>query len=313
MREGPPRSQAYCGPGADLPGLYPARVVAVRTTRDHYVVLGVPRDADRVQVRKAYRALAAALHPDVCDDPDAPERFREVVAAYKVLSDPDSRRRYDRIGMSRRAPFDDLFATRGAPAPRTGERGEDIRVDASVELPRSGAWNDPRADVRRGRRLHRLRRHRRRRRRPPPPLRRLRRLRPGSRGGKRRPRAHDPLPRVPRLPRQRLGRRSPVWDVRGRGTCLGGARDRVTIPPGSSDGDEILLAGEGHAGGHGGPSGDVVVTLCVREAPDSPLVRYLAAAGAVCAAILLVVTLLLPLACSAGANAGSAAFVTLSS
>ena len=83
------------------------------------------------------------------------------------------------------------------------------------------------------------------------------------------------------------------------GTCAGEGRvsearvTRVTIPPGSSDGDEILLAGEGHAGGHGGPSGDVVVTLCVREAPDSPLVRYLAAAGAACAAILLVVTLLL--------------------
>ena len=267
--------------------------MAVRTTRDHYVVLGVPRDADRVQVRKAYRALAAALHPDVCDEPDAPERFREVVAAYKVLSDPDSRRRYDRIGMSRRAPFDDLYATRGAPAPRTGERGEDIRVDASVDYLEAarGTTRGLTYDVvaactvcdatgvgAGGRRLL-----------------------CGDCGGSGRVRE------VGSGDRGRMIRFRECPGCRGSGsvvdrpcgTCAGEGRvsearvTRVTIPPGSSDGDEILLAGEGHAGGHGGPPGDVVVTLCVREAPDSPLVRYLAAAGAACAAILLVVTLLL--------------------
>ena len=67
--------------------------------RDYYEVLGVSRDADQKQVRQAYRKLARKLHPDVNPgDKNAEARFKEVNAAYEVLSDADKRKKYDRYG-----------------------------------------------------------------------------------------------------------------------------------------------------------------------------------------------------------------------
>ncbi len=57
-----------------------------RTNHDYHEVLGVSRTADENALRSAYRALARELHPDVSEAPDAEERFREVTAAYGVLS-----------------------------------------------------------------------------------------------------------------------------------------------------------------------------------------------------------------------------------
>ena len=51
------------------------------TERDYYELLGVSRDADEGEIKKAFRRLARELHPDVSDVPDAQERFREVVEA----------------------------------------------------------------------------------------------------------------------------------------------------------------------------------------------------------------------------------------
>src|SRR3954447_26884888 len=68
------------------------------TERDYYELLGVPRDADDAQIKKAFRALARKLHPDVSDDPDAEERFKEVAEAYEVLSNKETRQLYDRYG-----------------------------------------------------------------------------------------------------------------------------------------------------------------------------------------------------------------------
>jgi molecular chaperone DnaJ len=66
--------------------------------RDYYEILEVERDASSEDVKRAFRRLARTLHPDVSDAPDAEDRFKEVAEAYEVLSDPDSRSRYDRFG-----------------------------------------------------------------------------------------------------------------------------------------------------------------------------------------------------------------------
>jgi len=66
-----------------------------RVARDYYGTLGVERDAGPDQIKRAYRKLARELHPDVNPEPAAQERFREVSAAYEVLSDPEKRRIVD--------------------------------------------------------------------------------------------------------------------------------------------------------------------------------------------------------------------------
>ncbi|MCW2733311.1 MAG: DnaJ-class molecular chaperone with C-terminal Zn finger domain [Mycobacterium sp.] len=66
--------------------------------RDYYEVLGVPRDASADQIQQAFRTLARKYHPDVNKDPSAEDRFKEINEAYHVLTDPDTRKRYDRFG-----------------------------------------------------------------------------------------------------------------------------------------------------------------------------------------------------------------------
>ncbi|MBW3618773.1 MAG: molecular chaperone DnaJ [Actinobacteria bacterium] len=66
--------------------------------KDYYAVLGVPQDASADDIKKAYRKLARANHPDSTpDDPAAEQRFKEVGEAYAVLGDEDKRREYDEI------------------------------------------------------------------------------------------------------------------------------------------------------------------------------------------------------------------------
>src|SRR3712207_8044375 len=67
--------------------------------RDPYEVLGVSRDADDRQVKRAFRTLARELHPDVNKhDPAAEEKFKEAAEAYEILSDAERRAIYDRYG-----------------------------------------------------------------------------------------------------------------------------------------------------------------------------------------------------------------------
>jgi molecular chaperone DnaJ len=65
---------------------------------DYYDVLGVPETADAEEIQLAFRRLARKLHPDVSAEPGADEQFREVSAAYNVLSQPRARFLYDHFG-----------------------------------------------------------------------------------------------------------------------------------------------------------------------------------------------------------------------
>ena len=114
--------------------------------KDYYRILGVDRDADQSQIKKAFRRLARQTHPDANPgDAQAEERFREVAEAYEVLSDPERRRSYDRgeqidiSGMF--GDLDDLlrsvfggsgfFGTSGT---GRSSRGQDILVRVGLSL-----------------------------------------------------------------------------------------------------------------------------------------------------------------------------------
>lgn len=79
---------------------------------DLYEILEVPRDADLDDIKRAYRRLARECHPDANpDDPHAEARFKELAAAYEVLSDPAKRDRYDRYGSSEGFDLGDPFGS----------------------------------------------------------------------------------------------------------------------------------------------------------------------------------------------------------
>jgi curved DNA-binding protein len=66
--------------------------------KDYYKILGVDRNADESEIKKAYRKLAHKYHPDVNKDPEAENKFKEISEAYEVLKDPEKRKKYDSLG-----------------------------------------------------------------------------------------------------------------------------------------------------------------------------------------------------------------------
>ena len=84
--------------------------------RDYYEVLGVQRDVDIQQIKRAYRKLAREHHPDVNDgDPQCEEKFKEATEAYEVLCDPDKRSLYGHEGLRRGAGAAGGFGFDGFP------------------------------------------------------------------------------------------------------------------------------------------------------------------------------------------------------
>ncbi|BCB79363.1 hypothetical protein Pflav_057730 [Phytohabitans flavus] len=63
--------------------------------KDYYGILGVSREASDDEIKRAYRKLARQYHPDVNPDPEAHEKFKDINAAYEVLSDDQKRQIVD--------------------------------------------------------------------------------------------------------------------------------------------------------------------------------------------------------------------------
>jgi DnaJ-class molecular chaperone len=244
--------------------------VLARAKRDHYAVLGVRRDADGAAIKKAFRALASEYHPDVSEDPDAAARFREVVDAYEVLSNPAERRHYDRRWAARPSftgsapvsgsdparvysPFDDMLRAAAArpvaSRPAAGARGADVVVELELEFVEA------------------------------------------VRGA---PRALRYTVEVECAACRGTGRHLGLCE-----RCVGRGRVQdervvpVRIPSGSKDGARLRLGGQGHAGGPGGEPGDLTLELRVAAPRDTPALRVIAALGAACALVLAIITLVL--------------------
>lgn len=87
--------------------------------KDYYKILGVEKDANDNEIKKAYRKLAIVHHPDKNpDDESAAERFKDVGEAYETLSDPEKRQRYD-SGEDLIDPSE-MFAQQGGGFPMQG-------------------------------------------------------------------------------------------------------------------------------------------------------------------------------------------------
>jgi molecular chaperone DnaJ len=261
--------------------------------RDYYEVLGVGRAADETEIKKAFRRLARELHPDTnTADPRAEEKFKEAAEAYEVLSDADRRRQYDAYGHEglRRGGFapnfegfgsvSDLFSaffgSGGFDSVFGGVRGgqvqgADVVVGVTIDLAQAARGKTVEVTYESDVRCERCHGN-------------------GAEPG-------TPIVTCPRchgsgqlqaVSRTAFGQlvRTAVCDVCGGdgrvpeqpcSVCAGEGKVResrtlhVDVPAGIADGQRIRLSGRGHAGDHGGPSGDLYVVVRVRA--DERFVR----------------------------------------
>jgi len=258
------------------------------TRRDYYEVLGVARGASEGEIKKAFRALARELHPDVSDAPDAEERFKEVVEAYEVLSNAERRELYDRFGHEglRSGGFtptfdfgsiSDLFSAffgddlLGGRAGGRRARGADVVAEVEVALAEVAAGTTRNVPLRVAVTCATCRGSGAEAGTAPVPC--------GLCGGTGR------LQQVSRTVFGEFVRAQPCTRCRGAGSiverpckeCDGEGRlleERsleVDVPAGIHDGQRIRITGEGHAAASGGQAGDLYVLVRVR--PDPRFVR----------------------------------------
>jgi len=81
-----------------ISGGYRRRVITMAAGTDHYSTLNVNRNATLQEIKSSYRKLARKYHPDMNKNPGAEDKFKQISAAYEVLSDEEKRSAYDRFG-----------------------------------------------------------------------------------------------------------------------------------------------------------------------------------------------------------------------
>jgi molecular chaperone DnaJ len=260
--------------------------------RDPYEVLGVPRDADETQIKKAFRRLARELHPDVnAHDPQAEEKFKQAAEAYEILNDPERRALYDRYGHEGlrsggyapnfegfgsiadifEAFFGETFGG-GRTGPGRGPRqGADVAVTAEITLEEAYAGGSVQLSFEAVEVCERCSGNGAE---PGTPIQTCERC-----GG------NGVLQAVSRSVFGQVVRTVPCDTCHGEGKvasspckrCDGRGREvrrrslEVDVPAGISDGQRIRLTGRGHAGEGGGPPGDLYVLIQVR--PDPRFIR----------------------------------------
>ena len=262
--------------------------MATSLPRDPYEVLGVPRDADEVQIKKSFRSLARELHPDVNrHDPTAEARFKEAAEAYEILSDSQRRAIYDRYGHEglrsggMRPNFEgfgslsDLFSAffgGGFGGAADGPlQGEDAIVGTEITLKQAfagvtetvsfeavdacgrcdGDGAEPGTTLRSCERCGGTGT--------------LQAVASSPFGQVMQTMACDSCGGRGQIPEE------PCAECDGTGRVVGQRQLEVEIPAGISDGQRIRLEGRGHAGSQGGPPGDLYVQ--VQVAPMEGLLR----------------------------------------
>ncbi|XP_020228294.1 uncharacterized protein LOC109809402 isoform X1 [Cajanus cajan] len=262
---------------------------------DYYTTLGVPKSASGKEIKAAYRRLARQYHPDVNKEPGATEKFKEISAAYEVLSDDKKRALYDQYGEAgvksavgggssayTTNPFD-LFETFFGPSMggfagmdptgfgtrrrSTVTKGEDIRYDFSLEFSEAIFGTEKEFELSHletcevctgtGAKIGS-------------------KMRVCSTCGGR-----GQVMRTEQTPFGLFSQVSVCPNCGGDGEviseycrkCNGEGRIRVKknikvkVPPGVSSGSILRVSGEGDAGPRGGPPGDLYVYLDVQEIP----------------------------------------------
>ena len=230
-------------------------------TKDFYKVLGVDKGADKKTITKAYRKLARAYHPDQNPgDAAAEAKFKEIGEAYAILSNDEDRKRYDAIramggGGARFAAgssggFEDLFGAFNARATGYGGGGARFQTGgADLDDLLSGLFGGGGGAQPHGAQFG-----------------------AGSFGAPFGAQGHGPQSRPqPAKGGNRKANLTISFRQAVEGAALSikvaGKTIKVRIPAGIKDGQKIRLAGHGKPGAHGGPAGDLEVTVAVKPHP----------------------------------------------
>jgi molecular chaperone DnaJ len=255
--------------------------------RDPYQVLGVEREASEQEVKKAFRALARELHPDVnAHDPQAEEKFKEAAEAYEILSDAERRATYDRYGhdglrSGGYAPnfegfgsIGDLFNAFFGGAGASGfaaAQGADVAVAVEIDLLAAAQGTTVEVSyevIERCERCHGNGAE------PGTPIEtcdrcggsgQLQAVSQTLLGQMVRTIVCDRCHGDGKVPKE------PCKRCRGRGHVSAKRDLEVEVPAGISDGQRIRVGGQGSAGSAGAPPGDLYVLVGVRE--DERFVR----------------------------------------